>query len=79
MRRATLERPTDPSLAPTAAETMEAIVQDAYGSDPEAVLRIAEVAKPTVSGDEVVLMIDAERPAGTGSGPGRWRRAARQA
>jgi len=53
MRRATLERPTDPSLAPTAAETMETIVQDAYGSDPDAVLRIAEVAKPTVGGDEV--------------------------
>jgi NADPH:quinone reductase-like Zn-dependent oxidoreductase len=33
---------------------MEAIVQDAYGSDPEAALQVAEVDKPTVSGDEVL-------------------------
>jgi NADPH:quinone reductase-like Zn-dependent oxidoreductase len=38
---------------------MMAIVHDAYGSDPEAVLRMAEVAKPTISPEEVLVRVRA--------------------
>jgi NADPH:quinone reductase-like Zn-dependent oxidoreductase len=38
---------------------MRAIVQDRYGTDPEAVLRLAEVAKPTVGDDDVLVRVRA--------------------
>ena len=39
--------------------TMKAIVQDAYGSAPEDVLRLAEAATPTVGDDEVLVRVRA--------------------
>src|SRR5688572_14736128 len=39
--------------------TMAAIVQDEYGSAPEEVLRIAEVARPTIGRDEVLVRVRA--------------------
>ncbi len=38
---------------------MKAIVQDEYGSAPEDVLRLAEVARPTISDDEVLVRVRA--------------------
>jgi len=38
---------------------MRAIVQDEYGADPEAVLRLAEIAKPTIGDDEVLVHVRA--------------------
>jgi NADPH:quinone reductase-like Zn-dependent oxidoreductase len=43
----------------TDAETMSAIVQDAYGMAPEAVLRLAEIARPTIGDDEVLVRVAA--------------------
>ena len=45
MTSATADRPTEALPAPGAAGMMAAIVQDEYGSAPEAVLRIAQVAE----------------------------------
>lgn len=56
-RRAAVEAPN--ANAAGAARTMTAIVQDEYGADPEDVLRVAVVARPTVAGDEVVLRVRA--------------------
>jgi NADPH:quinone reductase-like Zn-dependent oxidoreductase len=41
---------------PVAADTMRAIVQDEYGSAPEEVLRLDEIAKPLAIGDDEVLV-----------------------
>jgi len=38
---------------------MRAIVQDEYGADPEAVLRLGEIAKPTIGDDEVLVHVRA--------------------
>ena len=38
---------------------MKAIVQDAYGTEPESVLRLAEIAKPTIGDDEVLVHVRA--------------------
>jgi NADPH:quinone reductase-like Zn-dependent oxidoreductase len=43
----------------TDAPTMSAIVQDAYGPEPEAVLRLAEIARPTVGDDGVLVRVAA--------------------
>jgi NADPH:quinone reductase-like Zn-dependent oxidoreductase len=43
----------------TNAETMSAIVQDAYGMAPDAVLRLAEIARPTIGDDEVLVRVAA--------------------
>lgn len=40
-------------------ETMRAVVQDAYGSEPDAVLRMAEVARPTIRASEVLVEVAA--------------------
>ena len=40
-------------------KTMEAIVQDEYGSAPEDVLRLAEIARPTIADDEILLRVRA--------------------
>src|SRR2546430_14220048 len=39
--------------------TMKAIVQDAYGTAPDAVLRLAEIARPTIGDDEVLVHVRA--------------------
>ena len=38
---------------------MSAIVQDGYGTAPEAVLRLAEIARPTIGDDEVLVRVAA--------------------
>lgn len=41
------------------ATTMQAIVQDRYGAAPEDVLRLAEIDRPTIGGDEVLVRVHA--------------------
>jgi NADPH:quinone reductase-like Zn-dependent oxidoreductase len=43
----------------TGVETMHAIVQDEYGTGPEDVLRLAEIARPTIGDDEVLVHVRA--------------------
>ena len=38
---------------------MQAIVQDRYGTTPETVLRLAEIARPTIGDDEVLVRVAA--------------------
>ncbi len=61
MKRATLDRPTKPTPAVTTdgVGTMKAIVQDEYGSAPEDVLRLAEVARPTIDDDQILVHVRA--------------------
>jgi NADPH:quinone reductase-like Zn-dependent oxidoreductase len=40
-------------------ETMSAIVQDRYGTAPEAVLRLAEIARPTIGDGEILVRVAA--------------------
>jgi NADPH:quinone reductase-like Zn-dependent oxidoreductase len=59
MTTATAGRPTGRLSAAVVVEMMTAVVQDGYGSAPEDVLRIAEVARPMIGGDEVLLRVRA--------------------
>ena len=43
----------------TAAGTMTAIVQDDYGTAPEAVLRLAEITRPAIADDEILVQVGA--------------------
>lgn len=49
----------DPSNATNATATMTAIVQDRYGAEPEAALRLAETARPTIGDDDVLVRVAA--------------------
>jgi NADPH:quinone reductase-like Zn-dependent oxidoreductase len=49
----------EPMPATARVETMKAIVQDEYGSAPEGVLRLAEVARPTIGDDEILVHVRA--------------------
>jgi NADPH:quinone reductase-like Zn-dependent oxidoreductase len=49
--------PATPAAAAT--ETMTAIVQDKYGTDPGEVLRLAETARPAIADDEVLVRVRA--------------------
>ena len=53
----------DQSIEPTPVtgdpEMMSAIVQDTYGTAPEAVLRVAEIARPTIGDGEVLVRVAA--------------------
>jgi NADPH:quinone reductase-like Zn-dependent oxidoreductase len=40
-------------------EAMKAIVQDEYGTDPEQVLRLAEISRPVIAADEVLVRVRA--------------------
>ena len=59
MTTATFDRPTEPTLATAGAETMKAIVQDEYGTAPEAVLRLADVARPAIGDNEILVHVRA--------------------
>ncbi|HUR24072.1 MAG TPA: NAD(P)-dependent alcohol dehydrogenase [Acidimicrobiales bacterium] len=48
----------DPS-APLVASTMRSVVQDTYGVAPEQVLRLAEVSRPAIGDDEVLVRVAA--------------------
>ena len=52
-----LVRPNDLPPAVHGGETMEAIVQADYGTEPESVLRLAETARPTIGDDEILLRV----------------------
>lgn len=59
MKTATEDRPTELTPAIAAVETMKGIVHDEYGSAPEDVLRLAEVAMPTFGDDEILVRVRA--------------------
>jgi NADPH:quinone reductase-like Zn-dependent oxidoreductase len=59
MKTAPLDRPMEPRSMTVSVETMKAIVQDEYGDAPEAVLRLAEIARPTIGDDEVLVRLRA--------------------
>ena len=59
MKTAPLDRPMEPTPLTAGVETMKAIVQDEYGTAPEVVLRIEEVARPTIGDDEVLVQVRA--------------------
>jgi NADPH:quinone reductase-like Zn-dependent oxidoreductase len=42
-----------------AAGTMTAVVQDEYGTAPEAVLRLAEITRPAIAADEILVRVRA--------------------
>ena len=58
MKTARFSRPTGPPPA-AGVETMKAIVQEEYGTAPEDVLSFAEVARPAIGDDEVLLRVRA--------------------
>jgi NADPH:quinone reductase-like Zn-dependent oxidoreductase len=49
----------EPTPMTATGGTMTSIVQDAYGTEPEAVLRLAEIARPTIGDDEVLVRVHA--------------------
>jgi NADPH:quinone reductase-like Zn-dependent oxidoreductase len=54
-----MQTSTEPTPSPTRVETMKSIVQDEYGTAPEDVLRFADVARPTIGDDEVLVRVHA--------------------
>jgi NADPH:quinone reductase-like Zn-dependent oxidoreductase len=58
MTSAATGQPTE-SIPVAAVPPMAAVLQDRYGSAPEHVLRVAEVARPTIGPDEVLLRVHA--------------------
>jgi len=57
MTTATHESSTEPT--PPRTETMRAIIQDHYGPAPEVVLRLAEIDRPAIGDDEVLVRVHA--------------------
>jgi len=49
----------DSPLASSEAWPMTAIVQDEYGPAAEQILRLGEVARPTISDDEILVRVNA--------------------
>src|SRR2546423_12382603 len=49
----------EPAPVTAGVETMKAIVQDDYGTAPESVLRLAEIARPGIGDDEVLVRVRA--------------------
>lgn len=54
MTTQTADRTTDSAGTAESAETMRAIVQADYGSAPENVLRLAEVARPVIGDGDIL-------------------------
>ena len=59
MKAAILEGSIEPTPATGGVKTMKAIVPDVYGRAPEDVLRVAEVTKPMIGDDEVLVRVHA--------------------
>ncbi len=59
MKPAEIDVPTVSAPATAAVDTMTAIVHDEYGDAPEDVLRLSQVAKPTIAADEVLVRVHA--------------------
>src|SRR5688572_8634814 len=53
------DRPIGKNLADATADTMRAIVQDGYGTTPQTVLRLAEIARPTIGDGEILVRVAA--------------------
>jgi NADPH:quinone reductase-like Zn-dependent oxidoreductase len=58
MRTAQRDQPMESVPTPT-EETMTAIVQEEYGTAADSVLRLAEIARPTIGDDEVLVRVAA--------------------
>ncbi len=58
MKKAPLSQPTEPPST-NGMKTMTAIVQDEYGTAPEQVLRLAEIARPAMADDEIFIHVRA--------------------
>ena len=52
-------RPAEPAAAAAGQATMRAIVQDRYGTAPEDVLRLEQIATPAIAADEVLVRVRA--------------------
>jgi NADPH:quinone reductase-like Zn-dependent oxidoreductase len=59
MKRADARSNDEPMHDTVGVETMKAIVQDEYGSAAEAVLRLADVARPTIGNDQILVRVRA--------------------
>jgi NADPH:quinone reductase-like Zn-dependent oxidoreductase len=59
MKTATLDLPTELTPATDGVEKMKTIVHDAYGTAPEDVLRLAEVDRPTIGEQEILVRVRA--------------------
>jgi NADPH:quinone reductase-like Zn-dependent oxidoreductase len=53
------EQPDHVETGPAATTTMTAVVQDAYGPDPERVLRMAEIDRPAIRPTDVLVRVAA--------------------
>lgn len=49
----------DPPAATAGVKKMKAIVQDVYGANPEDLLRFAEVSRPTIGDDQILVQVAA--------------------
>jgi NADPH:quinone reductase-like Zn-dependent oxidoreductase len=67
MTTAAIDRPMEPTDMTADAETMNAIVQDRYGTEPEEVLRLDRIDRPVIGEDEVLV-----RVAAAGVDRGTW-------
>ncbi len=67
MKSATSDRRLQATAGSTRLETMKTIVQAEYGAAPEEVLRLAEVARPTIAADQVMVRVRAARPPPSGA------------
>ena len=55
MTTETIVQTIEPAVAGASAETMQAIVQDAYGAVPEDVLRLERIGRPIVGDGEILV------------------------
>lgn len=55
----TFPDPTEPTPRPNNSKTMQAIVQDIYGTEPDDILRLAQIARPTIGDNEVLVRVRA--------------------
>ncbi|MGW9029530.1 NAD(P)-dependent alcohol dehydrogenase [Streptomyces sp. NPDC055722] len=59
MQPTSLDSPSGPAATAPLATTMRSIVQDRYGPEPEGVLRTAEIARPAIGPNEVLVKVHA--------------------
>ena len=59
MTTAAPDRPAEATPSPRRGQKMMAIVQHGYGSAPEDVLRFAEIPRPAIGDDEVLVRVRA--------------------
>jgi NADPH:quinone reductase-like Zn-dependent oxidoreductase len=59
MKTADARSNDEPMRNTVGVETMKAIVQDEYGSTAEDVLRLADVARPTIGNDQILVRVRA--------------------